>query len=179
MEIGSIIPSAAEWPAVRQECYEFMRRFGSKRLTLAGCTLFRRLSYEDLALPGTSLVAATVRGEEGRTPIGISFTAGYGMQACLVAVHPLYRSRRIGTALLRTQLSRLGKLNFRVPGDHYAALKMCFYAGMRAEGLETDLTGKAAFILNGEAVRPAGNEKHNPDTNQEGELLCLSPLWGY
>ncbi|WP_235439837.1 N-acetyltransferase [Paenibacillus sp. DMB20] len=174
MEIGSVFPSnPAEWPDIRRQCYEFMRRFGSKRLTVEGCFHLKTLALDRLKQPGTALTAVTVRGEQGRMPIGLSFAAGYGQTACLVAVHPLYRGRRIGTSLLLYQLSRLGRLRCKVAVDNIASLQMCFHAGMRAIALEAGPTGKPTLVMAGRSDESVMDCLNDSDFKQEGDR-CVS-----
>ncbi|WP_234032660.1 N-acetyltransferase [Paenibacillus faecalis] len=127
MEISSILPdSSVEWPDIRQQCYDFLCRFGSRRLSSEGCSILQNMHYDQLQLPGTSLIAATVRGELGKIPVGICFTAGFGEDACLIAVHPLYRKRRIGTSLILFQLSKLKHMHCNVAIDHIQLLRCVF-----------------------------------------------------
>ncbi|MEK3734077.1 MULTISPECIES: N-acetyltransferase [Paenibacillus] len=175
MEIARLhLHDPADWPHLRRECLEFFSRCGGRRLKAGPIGHLASLSYEALHQPGTSIVAATVRGELGSMPVGISYAADYGKEACMTAVHPLYRNRRIGSSLLRLQISELGQLHCTVATGHTAALKMCFLAGMHAEGLEMDAAGRPVLNLKGVDIRPAAVKGASPDSNQEGELLCLS-----
>lgn len=171
MEITSITPvSEADWLDIRGQCYDFMCRFGSRRLTREGCSKLEKMSFQQLKQPGTSIIAATVRGEQGRMPVGVCFVAGYGETACLIAVHPLYRNRHIGTSLILSQQSRLGRLRFKVASDNYSSLTMCFHAGMHAVALESGPTGKPTLIM---SVGTDVNDLDS-DSKQEGETLCLN-----
>lgn len=157
MELTSISPdNPADWPSIREQCYDFMCRFGSRRLTLERCKTLQKMSFDQLQHPGASLIAATVRGEYGRMPVAICFVAGFGEEACLIAVHPLYRNRHIGTSLILFQLSILGRLRCKVAVDNYSSLKMCFHAGMQAVSLEKGPTGKPALIMIGGCEMPDG-----------------------
>jgi len=146
-----------EWPYVRQQCRDFFRRYGSKRLTLDGVQRLGSLTYEQLKEPGTSIIAATVRGDVGTIPIGMCYAEDYGESACLIAVHPLYRSRGIGSSLIRSQLSRLGRLRCKVAADHIASLKICFQAGLQATEIELGPTGKPTLVLNGVMGAPSSS----------------------
>ncbi|EGG31384.1 GNAT family N-acetyltransferase [Paenibacillus sp. HGF5] len=173
MEISCLsLAGPEEWPHARQQCSEFFRRYSSKRLTREGYQRLASLSYEELLQPGTSIVAATVRGDIGRIPVGICFAADYGESACMIAVHPLYRNRQIGSSLIRSQLSRFGRLRCKVAADHTASLQMCFHAGMQAIALEQGPTGKPTLIMSG--ILPL-HQSFNADSIQEGEPLCRNP----
>ncbi|MFD1908306.1 hypothetical protein ACFTAO_12265 [Paenibacillus rhizoplanae] len=119
---------------------------------------------------GVSLLVATLRGQNGRQLAGVSFVSGFGKEACVVAVHPLYRNKHTGTALLTAQLERLGQLECHVACDNAASLKMCFNSGLAAVDLINGPTGKPTLLLRSplSAVDPA-------TLPQGGELLCQSP----
>ena len=89
----SLSQAPDEWQYARQQCSEFFRRYSNKRLTREGYQRLASLSYDELLQPGTSIMAATVRSDIGRIPVGICFAADYGEGACMIAVHPLYRGR--------------------------------------------------------------------------------------
>jgi GNAT superfamily N-acetyltransferase len=170
MQISSIYDSdPGQWNSKLAGLLEFLRDHGEKRITLRACRQLARLTPEQLAVPGVSLLVATVRGQNGRQLAGVSFVSGYGEEACLVAVHPLYRGRHTGTALLSAQLQRLGRLECQVACDNPASLKMCFNSGLAAVALTNGPTGKPTLLLrpltgSSAAILP-----------QEGELLCQNP----
>lgn len=172
MQISSIYDSEpGRWASRLAGLLEFLREYGEQRITLRGCRVLAALTPEQLALPGISLLVATVRGQNGRQLAGVSFVSGYGKEACLVAVHPLYRNRHAGTALLTEQLRRLGRLECSVASDNAASLKMCFNSGLAAVGLTTGPTGKPTLLLRA----PLTPVSHKANLPQEGELLCQSP----
>lgn len=178
MEISCLsLSSPDEWPHARQQCSDFFRRYGNKRLTREGCQRLASLSYDELMQHGTSIIAATVRSDVGRIPVGVCFAADYGEGACMIAVHPLYRNRHIGSSLIRSQLSSLGRLRCKVAADHSASLQMCFHAGLQAIALEQGPTGKPTLIMSG--TLPLNQNQSSSDSHadsiQEGELLCQSP----
>ncbi|MBW4084170.1 GNAT family N-acetyltransferase [Paenibacillus sp. S150] len=150
---------------------EFLRKYGEQRITLRGCRVLSRLTPEQLSQPGASLLVATVRGQNGRQLAGVSFVSGFGKEACLVAVHPLYRNRHTGTALLTAQLERLGSLECAVASDNAASLKMCFNTGLVAVALTSGPTGKPTLLLRSQLL-PSRPPIILP---QEGELLCQNP----
>ncbi|SES92763.1 GNAT family N-acetyltransferase [Paenibacillus sp. NFR01] len=171
MMISSIFDTTAgKWQSWLAGLQQFVREHGERRITVSAYRQLARLTPEMLAVPGTSLMIATVRGQAGRQLAGFCFVAGYGRDACIVAVHPLYRGRGTGTALLAAQLRRLGRLECLVAADNAASLKMCFNAGLAAVDLLRGPTGKPTLLLRKpEAV--ISNET-NP---REGEPLCQNP----
>ncbi|WP_379164461.1 N-acetyltransferase [Paenibacillus sp. sgz5001063] len=172
MQISSIYDSdPKQWHIRLAGLLEFLREHGDRRLTLRGCKVLARLTPEHLAQPGVSLLVATVRGQNGRQLAGVSFVSGFGKDACLVAVHPLYRNRRTGTALLSAQLERLGSLECAVACDNTASLKMCFNSGFVAVALTEGPTGKPTLLLRS-PLHPGSPSTILP---QEGELLCQNP----
>ena len=178
MEISCLsLSSPDEWPHARQQCSDFLRRYSSKRLTREGYQRLASLSYDELMQPGTSILAATVRSDVGRIPVGICYAADYGEGACMIAVHPLYRNRHIGSSLIRSQLSRLGRLRCKVAADHSASLQMCFHAGLQAIALEQGPTGKPTLIMSGTLPlnQYQSSSAPNADSIQEGDLLCQNP----
>ncbi|MGG3504587.1 GNAT family N-acetyltransferase [Paenibacillus lautus] len=178
MEISCLsLSSPEEWPHARQQCSDFFRRYGNKRLTREGYQCLASLSYEGLLQPGTSIMAATVRSDIGRIPVGICFAADYGEGACMIAVHPLYRNRHIGSSLIRSQLSKFGRLRCKVAADHSASLQMCFHAGLKAVALEQGPTSKPTLVMSGVLpLHPFQScSTSSADSIQEGELLCQNP----
>ncbi|MGG3307197.1 GNAT family N-acetyltransferase [Paenibacillus lautus] len=178
MEISCLsLSSPEDWPHARQQCSDFFRRYGNKRLTREGYQCLASLSYEGLLQPGTSIMAATVRSDIGRIPVGICFAADYGEGACMIAVHPLYRNRHIGSSLIRSQLSKFGRLRCKVAADHSASLQMCFHAGLKAIALEQGPTSKPTLVMSGVLpLHPSQScSTSSADSIQEGELLCQNP----
>lgn len=164
MKLSSLSLSRAEWPHAKDQCCEFFLRYINKRLIHEDIHCLAALSYNELQLPGTSIVTATVRSDVGDIPVGIGFAANYGEDAWMVAVHPLYRNRGIGSSLIRLQLNQLGRLQCKVPADHSACLKMCFHAGLQAVAMEQGSI--TALIMKGIT---------SADSIQVGELLCQNP----
>ncbi|ULO05887.1 N-acetyltransferase [Paenibacillus sp. 19GGS1-52] len=169
MQISSIYDTQfKQWKSRLTELLDFLRQYGERRITLHGCRVLAELTPDQLALPGVSLLVATVRGQNGRQLAGVSFVSNFGKETCLVAVHPLYRSKHIGTALLAAHLERLGALECCVACDDIASLKMCFNAGLAAVALTT--SPKPTLLLR--ALQSTMSPTISP---QEGELLCHSP----
>lgn len=172
-----------EWERQLEGMLQFLRRYGERRLTAEGFVRLAALVPGDLALPGTSLLTVSVRGQFGRQLAGVSFVQDYGRGACLVAVHPLYRGRNLGAALLSSQLRRLGRLECKVACDNTASLKACFLAGMTAVGLQKGPKGRPVlrFISTGDAgsarlPQQADSAAPTPfQYKQEGDRLCENP----
>ncbi|OKP75731.1 hypothetical protein A3844_10235 [Paenibacillus helianthi] len=172
MQISSIYDTdPVRWKIRLAGLLEFLREHGERRITLRGCRVLARLTPEQLSQPGVSLLVATVRGQNGRQLAGVSFVSGFGKDASLVAVHPLYRNRHTGTALLSAQLERLGSLECTVACDNTASLKMCFNTGLVAVALNDGPTGKPTLLLRSPFL-PGSPSITLP---QEGELLCQNP----
>jgi GNAT superfamily N-acetyltransferase len=171
MQISSIYDTApAQWKARLDGLLHFIRQHGERRITLQGYRALARLTPEQLALPGVSLLVASVRAQQGRQLAGLSFVSDFGKEACLVAVHPLYRGRHTGASLLEAQLKRLGCLECSVASDNAASLKMCFRAGLAAVALTTGPTGKSTLLLHSQ-----DSIDRSTISPQEGELLCHNP----
>lgn len=175
MKISSLsLSSPDEWPHAKQQCSDFFRRYSNERLIHEVRHCLEMLSYDELQKPGTSIVAATVRSDVGRIPVGIGFAANYGEDAFMVAVHPLYRNRRIGSSLIRSLLIQFGRLRCKVAAEYSASLKMCFHAGLQAVALEQGPRGKPTFIMS--TALPSHQFRSSlttsADSIQEGELPC-------
>jgi GNAT superfamily N-acetyltransferase len=120
--------------------------------------------------PDVSLLLATVRGEDGPALIGASFMAGYGKDAFLIAIHPLYRRKGIGSALLRRQLEELGKIEIHANLSQTALLNLLLKAGLSVSFLGKNPTGRKFLSLNGETKNPVRPPRA---PTKEGEILCL------
>lgn len=170
MEITAISPvNELEWLDIREQCNDFISRFGSRRHTQGELKQLQKMPFNELHQPGTSLIAATVRGEYGQVPVGVCFVSGFGQKSFLIAIHPLYRNRNLGPSLILSQKSTLGYLYCKVGVDHYSSLHICFDAGMHAIALERSSTGKPTLIMSTCPMEsPASNSM------QEGDLLCLN-----
>lgn len=177
MEIISISPiNETDWLDMRKLGLDFINRYGSRRYTREGVTRLQTMSLQEFQQPGTSMMAATVRGEHGRTPIGLSIVNLFGQAIFLVAIHPLYRNQRIGPSLILSQQSKLGYLCCKLSSDYYSGLHMCFDAGMHAIALESRLSGKPKLVMSlGSPDTARTIDDIDSDSTQEGELLCLSP----
>lgn len=184
MQISSLYDTeTGPWNRQLASLVQFVRQYGERQITSDSCRRLSRLTPEHLCQPGVSLLIATVRGQHGRQLSGISFVSGYGMESCLVAVHPYHRNKHTGTALLTAQLFRLGNLECSVASDNLASLKMCFNAGLIAVALKNGHTGKPTLLLRSPQNAGSNNllpvddvaQSDQPITSQEGELLCRNP----
>ncbi|WP_410511998.1 N-acetyltransferase [Paenibacillus sp. BR2-3] len=184
MQISSLYDTeSGPWNRHLADLLQFIRHYGERRITMDSCRRLARLTPELLGQPGVSLLVATVRGQYGRQLSGVSFVSGFGKESCLVAVHPLYRNKHTGTALLAAQLQRLGCLECSVASDNAASLKMCFNAGLVAVALNSGPTGKPTLLLQSSqhngfgSTRPVNQTEQSaePNTSQEGDLLCRNP----
>ncbi|WP_054957032.1 hypothetical protein [Paenibacillus dakarensis] len=175
MDISSISPvTETDWLNIREQCCDFISRFGS-RINQEGLRRLQNMPFHKIKEPSTSLIAATVRGEHGKMPVGICMVTGYGESDWLFAIHPLYRNQDIGPSLIRSQLSRLGYLCFKVPVNHYSSLRMCFDAGMHAVALESRPSSRPVLIMcagSPGSAKTGNNSK--TDSTQEGESSCLN-----
>lgn len=168
MQISSIYDTdIRQWKSRLAGLLEFIREHGERRITNQACKVLARLTPEQLSEPGVSLLVATVRGQQGRQLAGVCFVSRFGEEACLIAVHPFYRDRHIGTSLMAAQLERLGRLECCVACDNTASLKMCFNNGLVAVQLTSGPTGKPTLLL-----RSPYNIGSNPISPQEGDRLC-------
>ncbi|GAB6926658.1 hypothetical protein JCM10914A_06410 [Paenibacillus sp. JCM 10914] len=176
MEISRLTLSDQEqWPYIQRQCVDFFRRYSHRHLAREGYQRLLSLTAAELKEPGNSIITATVRADVGSVPVGICFVAEYGAGACMIAVHPLYRKRQIGSSLIAAQLSAVGRLKCKVAIHHLASLQTCFRAGLQAIALENDPAGKPSLIMSGELPLFPSPSAPNADTIQEGELLCQNP----
>lgn len=122
--------------------------------------------------PGTSLLTASVRGEGGPVLIGASYIEDYGKEAFLIAVHPLYRRKGIGSSLLAEQLARLGHLHCSAGLNQIPFLRMCFRAGLIASSLVQQPSGRYFLSLEGDTNNTA---RLQAASVKEGDTLCRFP----
>jgi len=184
MQISSLYDTErGPWSRKLAELLQFVHHYGERRIPMDSCKRLSGLTPEQLRRPGVSLLVATVRGQNGRQLSGLSYVSDGGKESCLVAVHPLYRSRGTGTALLTEQLRRLRSLECSVASDNTAGLKMCFKAGLAAVALGSGPSGKPVLLLRSPqspgcyALEPMNNTAQRAEfiTSQEGDLLCRNP----
>ncbi|OZB96468.1 hypothetical protein [Paenibacillus sp. XY044] len=173
MQIVTITPAPREdWLRRHAKVLKFVFEHGGNQAAGAEFILLARLSAEQLAAPGTSLMAATVRCEDGERLAGVSFVSGYGTGGCLVVVHPLYRGRRVGTNLLASQLQQLGTMRCEALLSRLPFVKMCFRAGLHAVAINQGAAGQPALVMEGTCGNPEGA---SINLTQEGDPLCRYP----
>ncbi|GIO12573.1 hypothetical protein J19TS2_21280 [Cohnella xylanilytica] len=151
-----------EWERRRFALLRFARRHGDRRITQAGWLKLVALDAKGLGRPGTAVAVAYTAGG---LPAGIAFAAGYGEEACVVAVHPALRGRGIARGLLARLAGEWGRLTCRVASDNAASLAACFAAGLVAVGLEAGPTGKPTLRM----VYPARPEAALNDSGAADE----------
>ncbi|GGH14561.1 GNAT family N-acetyltransferase [Paenibacillus segetis] len=148
MEIRSLLADkGVAWELQFSEILSFIQRFGRKVISTENYRILRKLSPRDLDTPGTSLLVATIKTEDGERIAGVSCVTSYGKGICLVVVHSLYRGTGLGSKLLMNQLSTLGRLSCRVTLSNISSLQMCFHAGLSARGIVKGLNGKTLLLL--------------------------------
>ncbi|USB32399.1 GNAT family N-acetyltransferase [Paenibacillus sp. YPG26] len=148
MEITLVVPDQVNsWSRMHSSILGFIRKYGGQRITRDAYRQIQKLTPVTLRQPGCALFIATVHTEDGTRLAGLSLVAGYGDQAGIVVVHPLYRGRHIGTKLLQAQQLQMGRLSCRVALDNPSSLKMCFNAGLSARRMVLGPTGKPTLVL--------------------------------
>lgn len=164
--------SKPEWQKQHIQSVHFIKKYSHSRITAAGFRHFAELTYAESLQSGMSFLIATVRSDRGPTLAGVSFISGYGDDACLIVVHPLYRGRHVGTSLMSSQLTKLGRIHCNVALDNVQSLQMCFNAGLTANSLHLGPTGKPSLKLHGEI-----RNDYIPtiSTQEEGETICHVP----
>lgn len=171
MQISSLSPQG-DWNRQHARVLRFLFEHGGIRSVREDYLKLAGVKELDLRVPGTSLLFATVRGEAGPVLAGASFVAGYGKEAFLIAVHPLYRRKGIGSALLKAQLDRLGKLECRAGLNQIPFLGLCFKAGLTASSLTRASMGRTLLHLEGKAHNSV---RRKAVPFKEGEQLCRFP----
>ncbi|AHV96630.1 GNAT family N-acetyltransferase [Paenibacillus sabinae] len=180
MRISSVYAAGSiQWSRQQGALLAFLRRHAGQRIPTECLQTLADLTPGRLSAPGTSLLTATLRDQLGTQLAALSLVTDYGKEACVIAVHPLYRNKGIGASLMREQVKRLGTLECRVTPDHASGLKMCFNAGLAAVALTRSASGApvlrlrsfpAGFLL-AEAAEPDAQRDRSPILLQEGESL--------
>ncbi|MFK4304497.1 MULTISPECIES: GNAT family N-acetyltransferase [unclassified Paenibacillus] len=158
------LPSRS-WLLRRRQLLFLARSSGGMRITRNALRQLAVLTPEQLKSPGSSLLCAYLRTEQGLRIAGFCLALNYGEDACIVIVRPLYRGRRLGARLLSAQLKQLRRLTCSVAADNMASLKTCFRAGLVAHDMTTGPTGKPTLIFRGEL-------SEDEQTAEEGGMLC-------
>lgn len=150
--INAIAPDRLD--AIRPSLIRFVRVHGDRKITAKSIGWLERISEHELTESLTCIVGAF----DGRRLIGIACAADAGRQASFAVVHPEYRGKGVGPALLRHLMSRLGSLECIVSCDNAPSMAMCFRAGMTAVELTTGGTGKPALRF----VSSIGAQRQRP-----------------
>jgi GNAT superfamily N-acetyltransferase len=96
MIVQKMSPSA--WESRRFALLRFVLRHGDRRIDRLSWRRLVTADEDSLRREGTAIAVAYTPGGQ---PAGIAFAENYGEAACLVAVHPAFRSRGIGRSLLQ------------------------------------------------------------------------------
>ncbi len=107
------LPSRS-WLLRRRQLLFLARSSGGMRITRNALRQLTVLTPEQLKSPGSSLLCAYLRTEQGLRIAGFCLALNYGEDACIVIVRPLYRGRRLGARLLSAQLKQLRRLTCSV-----------------------------------------------------------------
>lgn len=148
MNISSWVPgNEAAWKRQLGDILSFVRKYGKRHISTDTYRALMKLSYDNLMEPGSSILFATIRTEDGIRHAGLSVVTSHGKDISLVVVHPLYRSHGIGSQLLARQLDILGQLSCQVPIHHISCLHMCFQSGLTAKRLIKVRGGRTMLLL--------------------------------
>ncbi|BCU81019.1 hypothetical protein JIR001_08020 [Polycladomyces abyssicola] len=128
----------------RLKILSFFRKYGEKRITHKALRWLQQLSGEQY--PEGTLVSIAF---ENKQAIGIIVFGRYGLDESMIAVHPAFRKKGIGEALLGHAIDDLGKVYTRVACDNTPSLKLCFSSGLVAFRLFLGPTGKPTLWLAG------------------------------
>jgi len=142
----------AQWPLWRNRLLRFARRYGDRRLTVAGlrAMLLAGDRHGAAAAPTAAQAASpydVILAHRGGKLLGFAFAADAGRSACLVAVHPEARGQGVALALIRKLLGACGGLCCHVAADNTASLRLFFRAGLKAVAVEEGPTGKPTLKL--------------------------------
>lgn len=146
------------WEHQQGELLAFVQKYGRGKISDESYRQLMKLSRRDLLAPGSSLLLAYVRTEEGPLLAGISCITDAGRKISVVVVHPLYRNCGIGSSLLSRQLAKLGELSCRTAVENTASLQMCLRAGLCATRLSTRRGRALLEFTGGLASKTTGNE---------------------
>jgi GNAT superfamily N-acetyltransferase len=141
MKIDSLSPATLQ--AARLSIIHFIHQYGEGRITYLPLQWLEHLQAEAWN-EGTFIATALERGEIVATlAIG-----NYGIEQSFMAVHPDYRRKGVGEALLKSAMEKLPKIYARVACDNTPSLKLCFSCGFVAFHLFLkETTGKPTLWL--------------------------------
>ncbi|MWV44034.1 hypothetical protein GRF59_10350 [Paenibacillus sp. HJL G12] len=173
MKVTSLLSLPREdWNRQHSRVLRFLFEHGGKQTVRKDYVRLAQANEHFLRQPGTSLLTATVRGETGPVLIGASFIENYGEDAFLIAVHPLYRRKRVGYSLLTEQLERLGRIQCQAGLNQISFLNLCFRAGLTASSLTKAASGRILLQLEGNSKNTA---RYQAALTKEGETMCRFP----
>lgn len=118
------------WELQHGQLLTFVQRYTRGSLRAESCRQLMKLTRNKLLAPGSSLLFAQIRTENGPLLVGLSCLTDQGRGVSIVVVNPLHRNCGIGSSLLSRQLARLGEITCLVAPDHPAGLQMCLNAGL-------------------------------------------------
>lgn len=157
------------WEYQHGQLLAFIQRYTRRRIPAESYQQLMKLSQSKLLAPGSSLLLAYIRTEDGPLLVGLSCLTDQGRGLSVVVVHPFYRNRRIGSSLLSRQLARLGEMTCLVASDNPAGLQMCLNAGlsvtriMRSDGNRTFLECCGKWMTEADSTHPSPYSLHKPD----------------
>ncbi|MED5016833.1 GNAT family N-acetyltransferase [Paenibacillus chibensis] len=161
-----------EWSRQQARVLRFMFEHGGKQALHKDYVKLACATESILQQTGTSLLTATVRGEAGPFLIGASYAQNFGSDAFLIAVHPLYRRRGIGSRLMAEQMAQLGHIQCSAGLKQIPFLGMCFRAGLTASAMVQEQPGRYVLNLIGENNNPV---RLQAVPSEEGEMMCRFP----
>jgi GNAT superfamily N-acetyltransferase len=140
----------------RSTLIAFLRRHGDQRITHKAIQWLKRLQL-NRQKPGTFVAVCF----SDKKLIGLTAIGNYGLEEAVIAVHPQYRKRGVGEALLKFSLKHTPKIYTRVACDNLPSLKLCFACGLQAFQVFIGPTGKPTLWLGGGKWNPQDIQKEN------------------
>lgn len=140
----------------RSTLLTFLRRYGNQRITHKALQWLKHLQLNKQQ-PGTFVAVCF----SNKKLIGVMAIGNYGLDEAIIAVHPDYRRRGVGEALLNFSLKHTHKIYTRVACDNFPSLKLCFACGMQAFQVFIGPTGKPTLWLGGGNWNSQDIEKNN------------------
>lgn len=137
-----------KWRKLQDRCLRFLLAYGDQRITKEALELFESLSAKQLQQADNQLALAIHRPHSGPFQLrGVSYVQQYGLECCIIVVHPDARGQGIGTMLMMQHIEQLGSLSCQVAVDNLSSLSMCFQAGLTAHRIFTGPTGKPTLAF--------------------------------
>lgn len=177
-----------QWEALKPSLLAFIRQHGDRRITIAALQRLQALDAASLAREaGTAIVIArasrgtdgTLLGVEARTGepaiIGVAAAIRHGADACVAIVKPQWRSRGIGSAMMRELAAAVPPLCCAVAEDNAPSMRMCANAGFAPLEKFTGPTGKPTWRLT--AITAAGQAGKAAADRRDGLWQNLSSAY--